>query len=97
MDEISTWFLDTYGYMGFELSPTIYCPYTFAPKRMVCYNNMVTRIFIEPSIITDTSLSYYEALQMYKDILTDMINEYLEPLCEPLKPKKIIKRKIRFD
>ena len=37
MNEIEEWFLEEFGHLGFELTPMVYCPYSFDPVRKVIY------------------------------------------------------------
>ena len=37
MEELSEWFLEEFGHLGFDLTPMIYCPESFTPVRKVIY------------------------------------------------------------
>ena len=51
MEEIEEWFISEYGHLGFDVSPTIYDPITFAPSKMIFYNDGNTRMRITCELV----------------------------------------------
>ena len=80
MNEISEWFLNEFGHLGFSLTPIMYNPDTFTPVKGVIfkpYNGpmIVTRIRIAP-IFEDIIGEDIET--EYKYIVTQEIHRFLE-------------------
>ena len=96
MDEISQWFLNEFGHLGFSLTPIMYDPDTFfTPLKRVTfkpYNGpmIVTRIRIS-TIIADTLGEDIET--EYKYIITQEIHRFLEEEgIKDFKPKQKINK-----
>jgi len=95
MDEISQWFLNEFGYLGFSLTPIMYNPDTFTPLKRVRfkpYNGpmIVTRIRIS-TIIEDIIGEDIET--EYKYIVTQEIHRFLEEQgIKDFKPKHKINK-----
>jgi hypothetical protein len=74
MDEVSEWFLEEFGYLGFDVTPIMYNPDTFTPIRGVLWRRhdgayIITNIKITTELITDVE---------YKSLLRDAVNNFLE-------------------
>jgi hypothetical protein len=85
MDEISTWFENEFGYLGFEVTPTMYDPYNFSPVRGVLFRHprvnggymFKTNIQISTELTNDLSHFHFNVETEYKEILTEAVNQFL--------------------
>lgn len=95
MDELTEWFLNEFGHLGFSLTPIMYNPDTFTPVKGVRfkpYNGpmIVTRIRIAP-IFEDIIGEDIET--EYKYIVTQEIHRFLEEQgIKDFKPKQKINK-----
>lgn len=99
MDEISEWFQEVYGYLGFTVTPYIYDPNDFTPIRGVLWKrpngSMVkTNIRISVELFHDLTSSYHDPLLEYKSLLIDAVNDFLESQNyeKDFKPRKKISK-----
>jgi hypothetical protein len=95
MEEISEWFLNEFGHLGFDLTHIMYDPDTFTPSKAVIfkpYNGpmILTRIRITP-IFEDIIGKDIET--EYKYIVTQEIHGFLEERgLKDFKPKQKINK-----
>jgi len=94
MDEISQWFEDEFGHLGFMITPLMYDPENFIPVRGVLWrrpdgNHIKTNIGIYPELVADLA-----AVVEYKSLLRDAVNNFLESqgYIKDFKPKKKINK-----
>jgi len=81
MDEITTWFENRFGHLGFYVTPTIYNPDDFSPARGVLFNNdrttFKTQIVLR-DIFLDVHSDYTVPLEVYKELITDVVTDFLQ-------------------
>lgn len=80
MEELSEWFLEEFGHLGFDLTPMMYNPDTFQPLKAVLWKSISgdvikTNLRIAP-IFEDIIGEDMEA--EYKNIVTQEIYRFLE-------------------
>lgn len=84
MDEITTWFEEEFGHLGFTVTPLMYDPETFTPVRGVLWRRpdgayLRTNIGLKP--------------EMTHELLIEHINTFLEEnTSKDFKPKKKINK-----
>ena len=95
MEEITEWFLNEFGHLGFSLTPIMHIPTTFTPFKVVKfkpYNGpmIVTRLRIAP-IFED--IIGVDIETEYKYIVTQEIHRFLEEQgIKDFKPKQKINK-----
>ena len=103
MDEISQWFENEFGHLGFTVTPTMYNPDNFSPVRGVLFRHPLvnsgytfkTNIQISVQLIDDVSHSNFNIETEYKELLTEAVAQFLnihELSIEGLKDFKPIKK-----
>jgi hypothetical protein len=97
VDEIVEWFLGEFGHLGFDVTPIIYNPFSFIPRRKVTYYNRVTNISITPEIANDISGGFAgipDPVVEYKQLLREAVYRFLDERKRVFTPiKKITKLK----
>ena len=83
MDEISQWFQEEFGDLGFEITQTVYNPDDFIPMRGVMWKRpngtyIKTNIHITTNLSNDLTSSYHDPVLEYKSLISDYINLFLE-------------------
>lgn len=84
MDEITTWFEEEFGHLGFTITPLMYDPETFTPVRGILWRRpdgayLRTNIGLKP--------------EMTHESLIESINTFLEEnSSKDFKPKKKINK-----
>jgi len=80
MSEIEEWFERMFGHRGFTMGPLTIRPYDFTASRCVMYGNIKTKIRITPNMVDDLHSSYsnLDPSQVYRDIVEEEINRFLE-------------------
>jgi len=98
MDEISQWFEEEFGHLGFMITPLMYNPETFTPVRGVLWrrpdgNHVKTNIGIYPELVDDL-ISHVDPVVEYKSLLRDSVNNFLESqdYTKDFKPNKKINK-----
>ena len=101
MGEIEEWFNTELNHLGFYLTPTIYDPLSFVPKKGVLYSYGVGRTVklrttITPELVPDVFSSYAPPRSDYKSIIMSELKYELEnsnlpsPWVKDFTPKKIL-------
>jgi hypothetical protein len=91
MDEISQWFEQEFGHLGFMLTPVMYNPDDFTPMKGVLWQRPNgTYIKTNIKVLVDVSNDVLE----YKSLLRDYVNLFLESegYNGDFKPKKKISK-----
>ena len=82
MNEIEEWFLNEFGHLGFDLTPTIYCPESFEPFRRVIYENeVVPNIKIRPAVANDVTGGFVplpDPVREVKQLIAEQLLLFLE-------------------
>lgn len=95
MDEISQWFEQEFGHLGFIVSPLMYDPENFIPHRGVLFRHaringghtFKTHLRITPGLANDLSGGFGnlpDPVLEYKQLLTEAVNTFLESHGLPL-------------
>ena len=100
MDEISTWFENEFGHLGFQVTPIMHSPYDFTPIRGVLWRRadgayIRANINISIGLTNDMTSSYnLDPVLEYKSLLMDAVNYFLESQNyeKDFKPKKRISK-----
>jgi hypothetical protein len=107
MDEISQWFENEFGHLGFTVTPIMYNPDNFSPVRGVLFRHprvssnytFKTNIHISTQLIDDVSHSNFNIETEYKELLTEAVVQFLNIhglSIEDLKDFKPIKKINKF-
>lgn len=89
MDEISQWFEQEFGHLGFMVTPAIYNPDDFTPIRGVLFRHpringghtFKTNLRITPELANDISGGFVhlpDPVLVHKQLLTEAVNTFLE-------------------
>lgn len=99
MDEITTWFLEEFGHLGFEVTPTMYDPVNFTPVRGVLWRGpngayIKTNIGITTDLSNDLIYGMLDPVLEYKSLVRDSVNSFLESkgYAKDFKPRKKINK-----
>lgn len=95
MDEISQWFEQEFGHLGFIVSPLMYDPENFIPHRGVLFRHpqingghtFKTHLRITPGLANDLSGGFGhlpDPVLEHKQLLTEAVNTFLESHGLPL-------------
>lgn len=84
MDEISQWFEEEFGHLGFILTPLMYNPENFTPHRGVLFRHpringghtFKTNLQITTELAND--LPNIDHVLEYKQLVTEYVNRFLE-------------------
>ena len=94
MDEITTWFEEEFGHLGFTVTPLMYDPETFTPVRGILWRRpdgayLRTNIGLKPEMVNESR----DDLTIYKELIREHINTFLEEnTSKDFKPKKKINK-----
>jgi len=98
MDEISQWFEQEFGNLGFMLTPVMYNPYDFTPMRGVLWqrpdgSHVKTNIRVPTDVSNDIIYNLDPVLE-HKSLIRDYVNLFLESegYTKDFKPKKKISK-----
>ena len=77
MNEIEEWFNEEFGHLGFSLTPVIYDPTDFSPRKGVLYNGLMTHLKVTPQLATDVQSSFGSLADEYREMLKQGIYLFL--------------------
>jgi hypothetical protein len=85
MDEISQWFENEFGHLGFTVTSTMYNPDNFSPVKGVLFRHpqvnsgytFKTNIQISVQLTDDVYHSNFNVETEYKELLTEAVIQFL--------------------
>lgn len=97
MDKITTWFLEEFGHLGFDVTPVMYNPENFTPVKGVLWRGpngayIRTNIDITTELVDD--ITGIDHVLEYKSLVRDSVNLFLESkgYIKDFKPRKKISK-----
>lgn len=93
MGEIEEWFEREFGHLGFDLTPTMYDPFSFVPCRKVMYGGMMTHIKVTPELANDLSGGFVplpDPVEEMRNLIRGEIMRFLDENPRDFTPKKRI-------
>jgi len=101
MNEISEWFLNEFGHLGFSLTPTMYNPENFAPIKGILYTYPINdqgnrrciklRTSVTPDLVQD--IVGIDMTEDYRDLIVRELQREVEDLGLPIPNFGILKPK----
>ena len=103
MNEIEEWFLEEFGHLGFDLTPTMHNPENFAPIKGILYTYPINdqgnrrcvklRTSLTPDLVQDVVGIGIDMAEDYRDLIVRELQREVEDLGLPIPNFGIPKQK----